>query len=217
MADQTFTERPGSTGNSVEGANRTARGATDQLLSAGRDLKDKASDFASSSSDTMKEKASDFADAAKDAGSQAADRFKEMVESQKDAGARYVGGIAEAMRRAAREFEHDLPIAGTVLRKGASQVDAVSGSVRHGDFNDLLNEAHDFARRQPAAFLGMTVLAGFGIVRFLKSSSRASSEREPDRYSPTRDPDGSSFGAQTGTNERVSEDMTERVAEELKR
>lgn len=217
MADQTFTEKAGSTGKNLEGANRTTRDATDQLLSAGRSLKDKASDFASSSSDAIKEKASDFADAANDAGSQAADRFKEMLGSQKDAGARYVSGIAEAMRRAAREFEHDLPIAGTVLRKGASQVDAVSGSVRHGDFNDLLNEAQDFARRQPAAFLGMTVLAGFGIVRFLKSSSRSSSEREPDRYSSTREPDRYPFGAQTGTNERVSEDMTERVVEELKR
>src|SRR5689334_22913964 len=185
MADQTFTERPGSTGQNFEGANRMVRGATDQVLSAARDLKDKASDFASSSSDTMKEKASDFADAAKDAGAHAADRFKEMLDSQKDAGARYVGGIAEAMRRAAREFDRDLPIAGTALRKGASQVDSVSGSVKQGDFNDLLSEAQDFARRQPAVFLGMTVLAGFGIVRFLKSSSRSSSPGEPDRYSST--------------------------------
>ena len=27
-----------------------------------------------------------------------------------------------------------------------------------------------FARRQPTAFLGLAVLAGFGVVRFLKSS-----------------------------------------------
>ncbi|HEU0040206.1 MAG TPA: hypothetical protein VFR76_13135, partial [Verrucomicrobiae bacterium] len=31
-----------------------------------------------------------------------------------------------------------------------------------------------FARRQPAALLGMAVLAGFGVVRFLKSSAETS-------------------------------------------
>jgi hypothetical protein len=35
----------------------------------------------------------------------------------------------------------------------------------------LVRNAQSFARRQPTAFLGMAVLAGFGVVRFLKSSS----------------------------------------------
>ena len=58
---------------------------------------------------------------------------------------------------------------------------------RRGKPNDLKNIAHDrtardlvrnaqsFARRQPTAFLGMAVLAGFGVVRFLKSSADSSS------------------------------------------
>ena len=47
-------------------------------------------------------------------------------------------------------------------------------SIRTGDFNDLLQGAQSFARRQPTAFLGMAVLAGFGVVRFLKSSAETS-------------------------------------------
>lgn len=175
MADQTFTERTGSTQKNFEGANRTAKSVADQVLSAGRDLRSQASDVAGSAGDTIREQASDYLDAAKDAGADAADRLKEMLDAQKGAGARYVGGIAQAIRRAAREFDNDLPFAGTYLRKAASQVDAVSDSVEKGDFNDLLSEAQEFARRQPAAFLGITVLAGFGIVRLLKSSSRDSS------------------------------------------
>jgi hypothetical protein len=35
----------------------------------------------------------------------------------------------------------------------------------------LCREAQSFARRQPTAFLGIAVLAGFGVVRFLKSSA----------------------------------------------
>lgn len=180
MAEQAFTEKADSGQMEFEGVKRSARGAADQASSAAKELKDKASDFASSTGDTIRQQASDYADAAKDTakemGADAADRFKEMVETQKDAGARYVGGIAEAMRRAAREFDHDLPIAGTSLRKAASQVDAASNSVRSGDFDDLLRAAQDFARKQPTAFLGITVLAGFGIVRFLKSSNQHASD-----------------------------------------
>jgi hypothetical protein len=34
----------------------------------------------------------------------------------------------------------------------------------------LIDGATDFARRQPAAFLGLSVLAGFSVIRFLKAS-----------------------------------------------
>jgi hypothetical protein len=203
MADQAFTEKTMNTGKTgantnFEGANRTARSTADQVASAGRDLKDKASDFASSSGEKIREQASDLMEAAKDAGSDAVDRFKEMLDTQKHAGAQYVGGIAEAMRRAARELDNDVPFAGTFLRNAASQVESVSDTVKHGDFNDLLGEAQDFARRQPAAFLGMTVLAGFGIVRLLKSSNQGSYGDEPD-LGGTFEPDlGETFESEMG-------------------
>jgi hypothetical protein len=34
-----------------------------------------------------------------------------------------------------------------------------------------MNGMTSFARRQPAAFLGLSVLAGFAVVRFLKASA----------------------------------------------
>jgi hypothetical protein len=78
------------------------------------------------------------------------------------------------MRRAAREFDADLPIAGSYIRKAASQVEGVSDSIKTGNFSDLVRGAQSFARRQPTAFLGLAVLAGFGAVRFLKSSADSS-------------------------------------------
>lgn len=137
-----------------------------------KDLKEKAANFAGSSAEAIKDQASEFVDTAKDVGSQAADRIKEGMNSQKDAGARYANGIAEAMRRAAREFDNDLPIAGSYLRRGASQVEAISDRIRKGDFNDLLHDAQDFARQRPTAFFGLAVLAGFGAMRFFKSSAQ---------------------------------------------
>ena len=152
MADQTFTDtntRNTSSGSPSHDFQNAAGGAassvTDQARSAARDLKDKTIDVASTPTEAIKDQASDFVDAAKDAASHATDKFKETVDGQKNAGAEYVGSLADTMRRAAREFDNELPVAGTYIRKAASQVEHVSGSIRNGNFNDLVRSAQDFA------------------------------------------------------------------------
>jgi hypothetical protein len=195
MADQTFrsTDKsgfpsnpgsapygtPGSASQSFEKAASAAKGVTDQALSAGRDLKEKAVEMAGSSAEALKGRAADLMDAAKDMASQTTDKLKQTVDGQKNAGADYVGNLADTMRRAAREFDHDLPIAGVYIRKAASQIEGVSDSIKTGNFNDLVRGAQSFARRQPTAFLGLAVLAGFGAVRFLKSSADSSESASP--------------------------------------
>jgi hypothetical protein len=193
MADQTFrsTDKsgapspPGSAPYGFEKAASAAKGVTeqangvadqvrsvaDQALAASRDLKEKAAGLAGSSADAIKDRASDAMDAAKDMASQATDKLKQTVDDQKNQGADYVGNLADTMRRAAREFDHDLPIAGAYIRKAASQIEGVSDQIKTGNFSDLVSGAQAFARRQPTAFLGLAVLAGFGAVRFLKSSA----------------------------------------------
>src|SRR6202158_1386096 len=175
MADQTFrsTDQPGSgtAPHGLEKAATAAKTVTDQAVSAGRDLKDKAIDMAGSSSEAIKGHASDFVDAAKDVASHATDKLKQTVDGQKSAGAEYVGSLAETIRRAAKEFDSDLPIAGTYIRKAASQVAGAAGPIRAGKFNDIVRSPQSFARRQPTAFLGMAVMAGFGVVRFWKSTA----------------------------------------------
>jgi hypothetical protein len=176
MADQTFrtADQGGSASQGFEKAATAAKNVTDQARSAGRDLKDKAAGMVGSSSDAIKDQASQLVDAAKDVASQATGKLGEMVDDQKNAGAEYVGSLADTMRRAAREFDRDLPIAGVYIRKAASQIENVSDSIKTGNFQDLVQGAQSFARRQPTAFLGMAVLAGFGVVRFLKTSANDS-------------------------------------------
>ena len=177
MADQTFRTADQSGSSSPHGFEKAAtpaKNVADQALSAGRDLKDKAMSMAGVSSDAIKDQASEFIDAAKDVASQATDKLKQTVDGQKNAGAEYVGSLADTIRRAAREFDGDLPIAGTYIRKAAAQVEGVADTIRTGNFNDLVRGAQSFARRQPVALLGMAVLAGFGVVRFLKSSAETS-------------------------------------------
>jgi hypothetical protein len=166
----------GSARGKLDEAAASTKSLADQALSAGQDLADKAKDVAGNSADALKAHASDFADAAKDVAAQATDKLKDAVNDRKSSGAEYVGTIADTMRRAAREFDTDLPIAGTYIRKAAEQVDGVSEGIRNGNLNDLVRSAQSFARRQPTAFLGIAVLAGFGVVRFLKSSAESGSQ-----------------------------------------
>jgi hypothetical protein len=193
MADQTFKAGDQTGSTSSPGLNKaatSARSVTDQAISASREIKDKAIGLAAASSETIKDQASEFVDAAKDVASQATDKFKQTVDDQKTAGADFVGRLANTIRRAAEEFDGDLPIAGTYIRKAALQVEGVAGSLRTGNFNDLVRGAQTFARRQPTAFLGLAVLAGFGVVRFLRSSAddtefSGSEQASGDRYSGT--------------------------------
>jgi hypothetical protein len=164
----------------------STKSLADQALSAGQDLTEKAKVLADSSTDALKVHVSDFADAAKDVASQATDKLKGAVNDRKSSGAEYVGTIAETMRRAAREFDTDLPMAGTYIRKAAEQVDSVSQGIKNGNLGDLVQNAQSFARRQPTAFLGIAVLAGFGVVRFLKSSAESSSTSGTSASMPRR-------------------------------
>ena len=188
-------------GKSVKAGNigSMAQSVADQALSAGRDIKDKVIDLAGSSAETIKGQASDFSGAAKDFASQTGDKLKQAANEQRGAGAAYVANLADTMRRAAREFEPDLPIAATYIRKAASQVESVSDTVRNGNFGDLARSAQAFARRQPTAFLGLSVLAGFGVIRFLKSSSGSGDERS-DGQSENRGHSG--YGSTSGSENR---------------
>lgn len=152
-------------------AEATVNEAIDQASEKGRDLKDRVVGLAEESVDAARAQAEGLAGAAREFASEATEALKSRANEQREAGADYIGGIAEAIRRASHEFDNDLPIAGVYLRKAASKVEEISDTVQQGDVSTLVRGVQDFARRQPTAFLGLAVLAGFGAVRFLKSST----------------------------------------------
>jgi hypothetical protein len=128
-----------------------------------------------------KEQVSNVAETAKDLASQAGEKLLNSVEEQKAAGADFVSGMAGAMRRAASEFGQ-VPQAAQYIRLAADQIDTVSDAFRRRDLNQLVADVQGFARRQPTAFLGVAVLAGFAVVRFLKTStSGVSANNQPQR------------------------------------
>jgi hypothetical protein len=154
----------------------------------------------------MKEQASNVAESAKGLVSQAGEKLLSSVEEQKAAGADFASGMAGAIRRAASEFDKsDVPQAAQYIRLAADQIDTVSDAFRRRDLQQLVADVQGFARRQPTAFLGAAVLAGFAVVRFLKTStvdaipgnthgtsthvgagSRSMSANQSAQYGPTR-------------------------------
>jgi hypothetical protein len=102
------------------------------------------------------------------------EKLMDTAERQKRAGADYVSGVADSIRRAAGEFDAQLPQAAQYIRRAADQMEVMSDSLRRKEMRQMLSDVESFARRQPAAFLGVSLLAGFAAMRFFKSSSPAS-------------------------------------------
>jgi hypothetical protein len=148
--------------------------ATDDLggkaREIGRDLKDQASELAGSVTETVKSQAANLTEQARDVASDAGEKMKTAVADQKSAGADYIGNVAEVVRRASYEFDSQLPQAGHYIRQAAAQINTVSDALRTRDISELAGDVQDFARKQPAAFFGAAVLAGFAAVRFFKSA-----------------------------------------------
>lgn len=107
--------------------------------------------------------------------SKAGEKIMDTAERQKGIGADYVDGIAEAVRRAAGEFESQAPQAAHYIRYAADQMETMSDSFRRRDMSQMIEDVQSFARRQPTAFLGLSFLAGFAAIRFLRSGAPPSS------------------------------------------
>jgi hypothetical protein len=152
----------------------------DQVADAGADVKQRAGDALRASTDVARDKFKKAADAAGDVASGAADRIQDNAREQQRSGADFIGRFAGDIRNAARSFESDAPFAARGINSAAEYVEEAAEKIRNGTFRDLVNGGTDFAKRQPAAFLGLSVLAGFAAVRFLKASGNPTSSSQGD-------------------------------------
>ena len=139
-----------------------AQGATE---ASGAQADDAASAFrhqASQAADEVKGVAASIAE-------QARARVNEIVDQQKTAGADKIAGVAKAAHSAAGDLDRTNPQLGRLVRSAAENVDRIAEDVRSRDLGDVLATLADFGRRQPVAFFGGAVVAGFLVARFFKS------------------------------------------------
>src|SRR5215212_2781130 len=102
---------------------------------------------------------------------QARDQMSSRLAGQKDRAAEGLTSIAQALRQTGQQLRDQNQQAVTGYIDGAaSQVERVSNYLRQNDLGGLIDDVEEFARRQPALFLGGTFVLGMLGARFLKSS-----------------------------------------------
>ena len=180
MSDfDTHTQKQDSSQNQGSSSSQNLK---DQVADAGADVKQRVGDALRASTDEARDKFKEAADAAKDVAAGAADRLEDNAREQQRSGADFIGRFAGDIRNAARAFESDAPFAARGINSAAEYVEDAAEKIRNGTFRDLIDGATTFVKRQPAAFLGLSVLAGFAAVRFLKASgNQTSSSQGEDR------------------------------------
>lgn len=186
------TSRSGSPGEPV---GERAKADAEAAASHARGTAEDASASARGTTEKAKERAHGLVDDAKE-------RARTMAGEQKNLAADRVTGFADALRHASSDLdEQGQSLVSGVVRQAADGLERVSGAMRSNDMDDLVGSIEDFARRQPAVFIGSAVLAGFGIARFMKSSSERRRERGPDYAGSRYDTDytGSRYEPGRGT------------------
>lgn len=111
-----------------------------------------------------------------------------LVETQKDAAADQVEDVARVLDDVAK----DAPIGAPYLRQAASSMHRMSSSLRERGANELLQEFGRFLGRRPGTLIGASLIGGFALARFLKSSAERSPAGRRNasgmRPRPSRDP-----------------------------
>jgi len=106
-----------------------------------------------------------------DAAQAAFEQARDGVEEKKAAAADNVVRLSRAVHGAADQLGKELPQAAGYIHSAADRLQNASSTLRNNSVEDLAAGFTDFARKQPvAAFVG-SVLAGFALSRFLKSSN----------------------------------------------
>lgn len=102
--------------------------------------------------------------------------------------------VSDAARAAANELDPST-LQAEALHKIADRVDQVAAQIRQVDLETAARQASDFARRNPALFIGGAFLAGFAATRFLKADPSKASTSSDDPWGGSFEPAGGRYNA----------------------
>lgn len=120
---------------------------------------------------TVKGKANEVLNEAKPMVDEANRQAKSALSGQKDIAVDQLSGLARVLRQSSDQLrQQDQGAFASYSQQVADQIDNMSGYLRERDFEDLMYDAEDFARRQPELFIGGAFTLGLLAARFLKSS-----------------------------------------------
>jgi ElaB/YqjD/DUF883 family membrane-anchored ribosome-binding protein len=122
---------------------------------------------------------------------QATERASERVESGlaqgKDRTARALGAVAQSLRAFGNELrsQNEQGIS-RFADRAADRADRLANRLNNADPHALVDDIENFARREPAMFIGGAIAVGLLAARFLKSSRRADGRQQMTAQSAPR-------------------------------
>lgn len=127
-----------------------------------------------------------FTDDLKSTTREASDTAKQQATQKLDEGRNKAADEIENIAHAARAAASDLD---DKNREGlshyvtdlANQISSLASGLRKKSIDDLMQEAQNIARKNPALFIGGSIAIGLGIARFARASSHHSEQRSQSR------------------------------------
>jgi len=104
-------------------------------------------------------------------------RATEQLDTQKTHATDGLSVLANAVRQTTQTLRNDHHDAlASYADRAADQLERFSNAIRDKDIEQLLREGRNLARRQPALFIGSSFAVGLLAARFIKSSTRNTSD-----------------------------------------
>ena len=100
---------------------------------------------------------------------------------QKDRATEGVSSVAQAVRQSTQQLrDNKHETIAQYVEQAADRVERFAEQLKEKDANELVRDAQQFARRNPAVFVAAAFGVGVVAARFLKSSSRSASSSSGD-------------------------------------
>jgi len=168
--------------------NQGTENKSDNAKAAARDATERTKAEAERTGEQLKHQGEEIASAAKE-------KATGFAREQKEAGAAGIDSVARAVDRAADELEETSPELARHARDAASQVHNFSERLREKSIGGIVDDLTGYAKREPAAFFGVAVVAGFALSRFLGARTEHGDYSGNARYRNDMD-----RGASAGSN-----------------
>ncbi len=112
----------------------------------------------------------DLADHAATLRDQAVDKLRSFADLGKEQVTNSIDGLVDAAREIADKLGGKGGPIGDYAHTAVDTLEGWAATVKGKSIDDLIDDGRDFARRSPAAAVGIAVVAGFALSRFLKTS-----------------------------------------------
>ena len=123
---------------------------------------------------SVKDGAGEIVEEVKHIASDVAGQAKKTAEMQlsggKDRAAEAIVSVADALRHTSEHLRSEDNLLTDYVESAADKVEAASDYLQHRTLGQIIGDVENFARREPALFLGGSFVLGLLGGRFLKSS-----------------------------------------------